>query len=176
MGGMAHGNAGILMPVIYLWELTKKKEYEILAEQIWKYEDSLYQERTGNWIDVRAKGEMEEDAVAWCHGAAGILLSRVWCYERVTDKKWKNRLRTDAEKAYEKTRSYWKRDSWTLCHGCAGNLWILEIAERVLKKKRERRSVFDNVKLLPQERMNPGFMAGYGGILFYLLRETRKWP
>ncbi|WP_405121550.1 type 2 lanthipeptide synthetase LanM [Sellimonas caecigallum] len=176
MGGMAHGNAGILMPVIYLWELTKKKEYEILAEQIWKYEDSLYQERTGNWIDVRAKGEMEEDAVAWCHGAAGILLSRVWCYERVTDKKWKNRLRTDAEKAYEKTRSYWKRDSWTLCHGCAGNLWILEIAERVLKKKRERRSVFDNVKLLPQERMNPGFMAGYGGILFYLLRETSKWP
>lgn len=107
MGGMAHGNAGILMPVLYLWELTKKKEYEILAEQIWKYEDSLYQERTGNWIDVRAKGGTEEDAVAWCHGAAGILLSTVWCYERVTDKKWKNRLRTDAENS-----SAGKNESW----------------------------------------------------------------
>ena len=82
------------------------------------------------------------------------------------DKKWKNRLRTDAEKAYEKTSSYWKRDSWTLCRGGAGNLWILEIAERVLEKRGIKRTVFDNVKLLPQERMNPGFMAGYGGYCF----------
>lgn len=42
MSGMAHGNAGILMPVIELWKETRKKKYKEMAEEIWQYEESLY--------------------------------------------------------------------------------------------------------------------------------------
>lgn len=169
ISGMAHGNAGILMPVLALWELTKKQEYEILAEKIREYEESLYDEKRGNWIDQRKDQEEGEDTVAWCHGAAGILLARLWCYQRVTDRTWKERLKTDMERAYRKTETYWKRDSWSLCHGTGGNLWIMDIADRVLGKEQKNRMDIDEFRLLPQERLNPGIMGGYGGILLYLL-------
>lgn len=169
ISGMAHGNAGILMPVLALWELTKKQEYEILAEKIREYEESLYDEKRGNWIDRRQDQEEGEDTVAWCHGAAGILLTRLWCYQRVTDRTWKERLKTDMERAYRKTETYWKRDSWSLCHGTGGNLWILDIADRVLGKEQKNRMDMAGFRLLPQEKLNPGIMSGYGGILLYLL-------
>lgn len=169
VSGMAHGNAGILMPVLALWELTKKQEYEILAEKVREYEESLYDEKRGNWIDQRKDQEEGEDTVAWCHGAAGILLARLWCYQRVTDRTWKERLKTDMERAYRKTETYWKRDSWSLCHGTGGNLWIMDIADRVLGKEQKNRMDIDEFRLLPQERLNPGIMGGYGGILLYLL-------
>ena len=169
VGGMAHGNAGILMPVLELWELTKKQEYEILAQKIREYEESLYDEKRGNWIDRGQDQEEGEDTVAWCHGAAGILLTRLWCYQRVTDRTWKERLKTDMERAYRKTETYWKRDSWSLCHGTGGNLWILDIADRVLGKEQKNRMDMAGFRLLPQEKLNPGIMSGYGGILLYLL-------
>lgn len=169
ISGMAHGNAGILMPVLALWELTKKQEYEILAEKIREYEESLYDEKRGNWIDRRKDKEEGEDTVAWCHGAAGILLARLWGYQRVTDRTWKERLKNDIERAYRKTETYWKRDSWSLCHGTGGNLWIMDIADRVLGKEQKNRMDIDEFQLLPQERLNPGIMGGYGGILLYLL-------
>ena len=169
VSGMAHGNAGILMPVLALWELTKKQEYEILAEKIREYEESLYDEKRGNWIDRGQDQEEGEDTVAWCHGAAGILLTRLWCYQRVTDRTWKERLKTDMERAYRKTETYWKRDSWSLCHGTGGNLWILDIADRVLGKEQKNRMDMAGFRLLPQEKLNPGIMSGYGGILLYLL-------
>lgn len=168
VGGMAHGNAGILMPVLELMEITGKKEYGGLAEKIWEYENSLYNLTMKNWADVREGHGDGEDTVAWCHGAAGILLSRVWCYERITDQKWRERLRQDIDLAYQKTKDYWKRDSWSLCHGNSGNLWILELAEQSLWKKNLKRGNFVDIRLLPQERMNPGIMGGYGGVLLYL--------
>lgn len=169
LGGTAHGNAGILMPVLTLWELTKKREYDILAEKIWEYEESLYREERGNWIDQGEDKKAGEDTVAWCHGAAGILFARLWCYQRVTDRKWRKRLKNDIERAYQKTETYWKRDSWSLCHGTGGNLWILDIADRVLGKEKKERTDMAGFRLLPQERLNPGIMSGYGGILLYLL-------
>lgn len=169
ISGMAHGNAGILMPVLALWELTKKQEYEVLAEKIWEYEESLYREERGNWIDRGKDKEEGEDTVAWCHGAAGILLARLWCYQRVTDRTWKERLKNDIERAYRKTETHWKRDSWSLCHGTGGNLWILDKADQILKKEKKERLDITGFRLLPQERLNPGIMSGYGGILLYLI-------
>lgn len=174
IGGTAHGNAGILMPVLALWEFTKKQEYEVLAEKIWEYEESLYREERGNWIDRGKDKEEGEDTVAWCHGAAGILLARLWCYQRVTDRTWKERLKNDIERAYRKTETYWKRDSWSLCHGTGGNLWIMDIADRMLGKEQKNRMDIDEFRLLPQERLNPGIMGGYGGILLYLLKNNLK--
>lgn len=183
MSGLAHGNSGILMPVIALWKYTKKERYRVLAEDIWKYEDSLYNSVMNNWEDLRSHKESEKvdriGSVAWCHGAGGILLSRIFCYEMVEDDVWKKRIETDIRRAYSKLNGYWLRDSYCLCHGILGNLWILDIAgskmdefgmEPYTEREKEEQ-IIRKITLLPQERMNPGFMNGYGGILYRLLQS-----
>lgn len=171
-GGMAHGNSGILMPVMRLWKLTGKREYEELAEQIWRYEETLYDPVLNNWRDVRLHRYEKEEAgaVAWCHGAAGILLSRLSCYRDAVTQEWKERMKRDIVRAGKKTADYWKRDSMCLCHGTCGNLWILERASEITGKACGKQYAAGKLHLLPQEKLNPGFMDGYGGILYYMLK------
>ena len=112
MSGMAHGNAGIMMPVLTLWKLTGNKEYEALAERIWEYENSLYHSERNNWDDLRAGKEIQDHigAVSWCHGAPGIMLSRIYGYQLVDDLKWKQRFLEEIQIGYDKLKEYWKRD------------------------------------------------------------------
>lgn len=59
-------------------------------------------------------------------------------------------------------------------HEICGNLWILEKASKILEDKEEIFSsylVWEKIRLLPQERDNPGLMNGYGGILLYLVQR-----
>ena len=167
MAGMAHGNSGILMPVISLWKITGEEKYERLAEQIWQYEEYVYDERINNWTDLRSAEEQRDDIgpVAWCHGAGGILLSRLKCCEDLQDDMWRERFGRDISRACAKLSRYWKRDSFSLCHGIYGNLMILERAAKKVYWPA------GNVKLLPQEKINPGLMNGYGGILYFLLKQ-----
>jgi len=166
MSGLAHGNSGLLMALIHLWRLTSKRKYEQLAEKVWAYEESLYNPKINNWIDVRVENCEADDigAVAWCHGAAGILYSRVRCYKYAEGIKWKRRFEIDMHRAYRKLKEYWKRDSWCLCHGICGNLWILEKAEGILEGEKVTYSDYferEEVHLLPQEKVNPGLLNGY---------------
>lgn len=182
MAGMAHGNAGILLPVVWLWKLTGKEDYWKMAKGIWEYENFLYNPKKNNWADMREEEDREDDAgaVAWCHGAAGILLSRITCYRQVKhllSEEWRRKLEVDIQRAYEKLSNFWLRDSWCLCHGNGGNLLILDIVEKICGISDERVSkdgMMKKIYLLPQERMNPGMMNGYGGILFLMLRENEK--
>lgn len=174
--GMAHGNSGILMAAAALWQHTGGDKYRILMEQLLEYEDSLFDERLQNWKDMRGSlpGD-EHGALAWCHGAGGILLSRVFCYERIADAGMQKRLEGDILTAYRKLAGYWKRDSWSLCHGSCGNAWILKLAESALGQPAGEAGVpeiladGEQISLLPQEKLNPGLMNGYGGMLLYLL-------
>jgi len=102
------------------------------------------------------------------------LYSRLKCYKYVKDQKWKERLGKDVCRAYKKLKEYWRRDSWCLCHGICGNLWILEKASEFLEDKKEIFNYYpakEDVYLLPQEKENPGLMNGYGGILLYLIQK-----
>ena len=141
---------------------TGKEKYKQLAEEIWEYEESLYDVDIGNWVDVRntEKCGGGVGAVAWCHGAAGILLSRLYCNELVNDKLWKERFAKDINRAYKTLKKYWKRDSWSLCHGTCGNLLILELVGNKLKDWDIENyiNIPQDFNLLPQEMINPGFM------------------
>ena len=176
MAGMAHGNSGILVPIMQLWELTGKEVYEKLAEEVWKYEDSLYDSESNNWKDMRAEGKYIDDigAMAWCHGIPGILLSRLLCLEVTDNLKWRQRLEKDILKAYYKLDQFWKRDSYCICHGSFGNLWIRNRVKKFLGETEAKCSAYEGcngIELLQQEKLNPGLFNGYGGILYYLLCE-----
>ncbi|XCP83819.1 type 2 lanthipeptide synthetase LanM [Roseburia hominis] len=185
MSGMAHGNSGILIPVVSLWRLTGKEKYREMAQDVLLYEESLYDPETNNWRDIRKcdeKDEQDQDSVAWCHGAAGILFSRLKCMELLNDcndLQMKSDMERDILRAYKKVKECWLRDSWSLCHGICGNLWILEMAEKEIREygiEEERmisgrRKIGKKMLLLPQEKMNPGFMNGYGGMLYWMLQR-----
>lgn len=173
MEGMAHGNSGFLMAAAGLWKATGREKYRKLAEKIWAYEDTLYDPEINNWRDVRDGSRKEpQGPVAWCHGAAGILLSRLYCYRNACTQEWKELMRKDMERAYGKVKNFWLRDSFSLCHGTCGNLWILKEAAKEMEDEPVRHEIAGRVKLLPQERINPGLMSGYGGVLYYFLSAT----
>ena len=187
MSGLAHGNSGILIPVLALGKYTGRTMYEEIADKIWNYENSLYDPAINNWKDTREQGKVVSSnpigSVAWCHGASGVLYSRILCYEFVENRKWKNRLELDIKRAYKKLQQYWKRDSDCLCHGNSGNLWTLRITQEKMKEygisiegewdvellKSELEEQV--VHLLPQEQINVGFMNGCGGILYKRLHD-----
>ena len=106
MSGMAYGNSGMLMSILKLWKITQKEKYEQLAEQVWTYENYLYDSEKQNWKDMRAKEDeiVGVGAMAWCHGAREILLSRIRILQFLDDDKRKKRLWGDIEKAYEVTK------------------------------------------------------------------------
>ena len=175
--GMAHGNSGFILPVASLLQYTGKEKYNLLCHKILNYENSLYDERLGNWRDVRG-GTMENtiDSVSWCHGAGGILLSRVYCYEKIQDEEIRKILERDIVRSYQKLRGYGRRESWILCHGICGNTWILKRTRKIVEQLVGKEEVIDiierreKISLLPQESLNPGLMNGYGGILLYFLK------
>lgn len=176
MAGMAHGNAGILMAIMEVWEVTKSEHLMRLTWEIWKYENSLYTKNTNNWKDIRGEEESDKEigSVAWCHGAAGVLISRLAMVNKLDKEEIKGVLNRDIERAYKKLKDYWRRDSCSLCHGSLGNLLILEEYEKhCLDKSSETDEIFD-IQVPIWEKINPGLMSGYGGILYYLLRKQGK--
>jgi len=172
MAGIAHGNAGILMAILSLYRITKKEKYKELAIKTWEYENSLYDCEINNWSDMRRVKQTKDTIgnIAWCHGAAGILLSRIVISD-IEDEDIKTLIENDIYHAYKKIKKYYIRDSWCLCHGTCGNKWIIEYAEGKNNGKYEKLIGNYNVNLLLQEKLNPGLMSGYGGIIYYLLKE-----
>ena len=150
IGGMAHGNAGNSdAGPCFMGNLQKRKSTDGWQKKIWEYEESLYREETGNWMDIRDHSDEGKIPLHGATGQRGFLLSRLWCYEKVTDSKWKKRLKKDIDRAYQKTSAFWKRDSWSLCHGNSGNLWILNLADRMLGKERKERGNYEKIPASP---------------------------
>ena len=166
LAGVAHGYSGMMVAAASLWDLTQDRQYEKIVENLWKTENCLFNPTINNWADMRiTDSDKQGDTVAWCHGAGGILLSRLYCYRIFRNADWKERLGKDILRAYEKLKQYCRRDSWCLCHGNLGNLCILQTIERNLNIE-----IFnESVTLLPQEEYNPGLMDGYGGIILSFL-------
>lgn len=180
--GMSHGNAGIMTALAAMYKVCPKKEYKEAFLKAMAYENAHFDEKLGNWRDFRITKDVEEgikDTVAWCHGAGGILMSRLMIMDTVEGKD-KEQAVGDIKRAAARLRQKCIREGMCLCHGSMGNLLMLMEYERyegsgekmesrsyirhictVLKEKREH--------LLPQEAFNPGFMSGYAGTGYGLL-------
>lgn len=110
--GMAHGNAGIMAAVSKLYGLTGKETYYFCMKEALRYEDRYYNLRTEDWLDFRSGSDKInlEEAVpaAWCHGAGGILLSRIILAE--TKLESEEQIYQDIERAYTYLKKNRQRD------------------------------------------------------------------
>ena len=165
LAGLAHGISGIALSLAIAWKMVKKQEYRMAAEKMLRYENTLFDLEYGNWMDIR--GGKPEDTSAWCHGAPGILLARLWIKKIFPE--MEDSLLMSGE-AYRKTVETWK-ESGCLCHGNAGIREILKFAAQTAGVPLPGVVKCEDEWIWMEDAVTPGFMTGLSGIGYSLLRE-----
>lgn len=179
LAGMAHGNSGLILAFACLLETTQDLRYRERIGELLLYEDSLYE--NGNWKDLRHPEGLRLCNNAWCHGAAGILLSRsrlrqCGCQEfsEITER--------DLERCRRIFLEDMEPEELCLCHGLSGNYlalgqYLRTVTDPELEREQTalgRRIVerLEKEELSARERYNPSLMAGITGIGYALCGDS----
>ena len=75
--GFSHGAAGMAAAMARLAQASGETRFVEAAQRAVAYERSAYVGEQQNWPDFRSNSKPKEFMVTWCHGAPGILLSRL---------------------------------------------------------------------------------------------------
>jgi type 2 lantibiotic biosynthesis protein LanM len=75
--GFSHGAAGMAAALARLAQASGDERFAEAAQRAVAYERSVYSAEQGNWPDFRSSNEPTQFMISWCHGAPGILLSRL---------------------------------------------------------------------------------------------------
>ena len=170
LAGMSHGNSGFMMAYAALYECNHKAEYADKIQLLLRYEDSLYSEKAGNWKDLR-ESSGESFMNAWCHGAPGILLSRMKLEELFPEDM---QIKKDRLNAADSLFYGEQDEKICLCHGMSGNLLIMKKYLRKYgnkKMKEQYEALCDCLlfqldhpaKISGTEYLNLAFMNGISG-------------
>lgn len=173
--GFSHGVAGIAWSLMRLYKETKQENYLHTLQEGLRYERSF---KKNNW--VKDLDGLERMPCAWCHGAPGIVLSRLLLKEAgYEDEHLDHEIQTGLNALVQQGFGA----DHSLCHGDLGNADILLIASRVLKesKWREQARNVGNFVLrdiresgwktgIPGYMETCGLMVGLSGIGYGLLR------
>lgn len=190
LAGFSHGAAGIILALVKLWNATKDITFLNSAIDGLEFENTLFEKNQGNWKDERFySGEKTSDKgiypIAWCHGAAGILLSRVKIYN-ILPENIREKVSEDIEIAKETIMSQGIMGNNCLCHGNLGNTeilieYLLLFHDKKIEKfsKELRRNVSQNICNGKFDCDNAylygyklqGFMTGLTGVGYSLLRD-----
>lgn len=127
--GFAHGTSGIATVLGRFYNLTKNENILFLIQKLLDYDRSMYDEKTNNWF---VNSNKEKTSYAWCHGAPGILLSRILIKEYgYNDEK----IDDEIKNALNETIKFGFGNNDTFCHGDVGNLEIVKYVAKSLKNE-----------------------------------------
>ena len=152
--GFSHGVSGIAFALLETGYYVHNPALYELAVQGLVYEASHYLEKLNNWPDFRTSISADEtfrrlreslrsgdltvfytagNLNAWCHGAAGIGLTRLRAYELLAGqdiymREAQRAIRKTIETDIEMENPFL---SYTLCHGTGGNMELLTEAYRI---------------------------------------------
>ena len=192
--GFSHGTAGIGWALLELHQAIQDRRYREAARAAFRYERHHFSPQHENWPDLRntqaaPSGQKTEPgyAVAWCHGAPGIGLSRLRCFQLTGDLE----LRKDAEAAIRTTMKtldpglYGGQTNFSLCHGLAGNAELLIYAAEVLHRNdctaAAQHLGLQGIQMYEKNRLpwpcgvlgggeSPNLLLGLAGIGYFFLR------
>lgn len=192
--GFSHGAAGIAWALLELYGQTKESRFLEGAQQALDYERRCFNPQQENWPDFRTTRASGDPvfAVAWCHGAPGIGLARLRCYQILEDRE----LLAEAQAAQRTTSRFLTSVSgqanYSLCHGNFGNAELLITASDILADHASLKIVHDLADEALQKYHpgrapwpcgvlnggeTPNLMLGLAGIgYFYLRLYDRKVP
>jgi lantibiotic modifying enzyme len=178
--GFSHGAAGIGWALTELYAATQELRFRDAALEAFRYERSCWNPEEKNWPDFR------EDEVSypvfWCHGAAGIALSRLRAWQILRDEQ----LLAEALSGLATVRDEMgSAQNYSLCHGEFGNADLLIYASEVFKDEtwlaQAQTAAETGVERFERRRVpwpcglyeaneTPGLMLGLAGIGHFYLR------
>ncbi len=188
--GFAHGAAGIGFVFLELGHYFQNESFYWIAEQAFNYENFHYNGQSRNWPDYRkgiynshdaeqhknayARGDIScfyeyGDMNAWCHGAAGLGMARLWGYDLLRKASYKD----DVERAIDQTSLKdldvdGSKMNFILCHGAIGNAMLFLEAYRVLNES-QYLEMSEEIALKCIERKGDQLL--YGAEVDQILRE-----
>lgn len=120
--GFSHGSAGMAWALYELDSRRPDMEWRSAARAVERFEREWFDAAAGNWRDRRELPGTEDFMTAWCHGAPGVVLSRL-CVSGGAERR-EQAAENDAGLA---TTRRWLRQAlleeprdYSLCHGLAG--------------------------------------------------------
>jgi lantibiotic biosynthesis protein len=131
--GLSHGAAGIGWALLELYAATGDERFRTGADGAFAYERWWLDRETGTWPDLRIGGQRRRRRVpspaigTWCHGEAGIALTRM----RAAEVLGPDPYAAEAELALATTARVLEAmlpfdlEDITLCHGAAGAADVL---------------------------------------------------
>ncbi|SEJ69973.1 Lanthionine synthetase C-like protein [Dyadobacter koreensis] len=177
--GLSHGAAGIGFVLIEIGNYFRQPHLISIGELAYTYEESHFDTTHSNWPDLRKyvgrqeriqefddafdQGNYDQfcrplDSNLWCHGAAGICLTRLRAFEITSKKKYFDEVVKSVSKIIETDVDRITHDSNILCHGRAGNLAVL-LALGNLENQNAINRLCQHI--LDSRRRKGGFGSGY---------------
>ncbi|MBD2865065.1 type 2 lanthipeptide synthetase LanM family protein [Paenibacillus oceani] len=179
LAGFSHGASGYAYAFSELFRVTGDERFLQTGREAIRYERSLFVPEEGNWLDLRSDAQTGRNPVYWCHGAPGIVLSRILTGRVCGD----DRFEEEIGVGLRTTLARWRGSSSVLCHGDMGNLDVLLTAALERKDDGLRQAVYERASLalgdaekndwlcdVPPGAFSPGLMTGLAGIGNTLLR------
>lgn len=127
--GFSHGTAGIGWALLELHQASGDERFLQAALDAFAYERTHFNVEQGNWPDFRRLPASYMSA--WCHGAAGIGLSRVRAWEILRHETLFSEATVALNTVVADLPSL---GNSSLCHGTAGNADILIYASEKLNR------------------------------------------
>ncbi|OWA35271.1 hypothetical protein B9G55_11460 [Saccharibacillus sp. O16] len=188
LGGFAHGSSGIAWALNRLSSVTGEERYAQTAHAALTFERSLYSPEAHNWADLRKSDAHQQQASRfWCHGSAGVGLSRLLLLqdgEAVKHQESLEQLIEEASTAIQSSLQLGTGASHCLCHGDMGIQELLLQSGLVLGREDDLTAartlaaqvIADKARTgswrtgVPRGIATPGLFLGYSGIGYQLLR------
>ncbi|QLH25633.1 type 2 lanthipeptide synthetase LanM family protein [Streptomyces sp. Rer75] len=188
--GFAHGTAGIVTALARLASVAPGEGCAAAVAGGLAYDTEVFDAGAGNWPDFRGEAPSPFRSL-WCHGAAGIGMSRLDLIGRPGTDGREAELAADAmvalrpdatgHEADTEAHRLTGRGSDSMCHGDLGNLELVLLAERTgrirpgrlmrsLGEKLDAAAEGDWVCGSPTRSETPGLMTGLAGVGHQLLR------
>ncbi len=181
--GFSHGASGISYSLMQAYKSTGKKEYLESAKAGILYERKTFSEAEMNWPDFTlSSNDTVQFRKTWCHGAPGIVLSRLFMLPIYRD----DEMMREIKIGITTTKLQGLRE---LDHLCCGNFGCNEILlrsaqllndKKLLKKtyniandviaRADTKGYYTLFIDVKENAFNPSFFRGLSGIGYHLLR------
>lgn len=198
--GFSHGGSGVGFVFLELGHYFKNEAFYFLADLTFSHENPYYEVKRKNWRDLRylesntkillrqfesgnlLRPQDAPDNSLWCNGAPGISLAALRAFELTNDPKYKKVLLNSITNT-RKSLSILKK--YPLCHGLAGNAYILYESFSVIKDDQLQNEIYkvsdgftqlkiDN--LFKKSKFNPinSLFLGPAGVGYFLLALSSR--
>jgi type 2 lantibiotic biosynthesis protein LanM len=177
LAGFSHGAAGIGLALLLLHAAAPDARFQQAAKSAFAYERALFSSEACNWEDLRDHVTDRFAMASWCHGAAGVALSRIGALPLVSGGELEGPLRSDLDFGLRYLESTEITNNGTVCCGEMGRADILLHAARSLGRpdleglaRQRAAGVLAGLQPADERPFIPGFFQGSAGIGYGLLR------